>query len=260
MKKYKENFTEDELRQALHANDNKAGELLEDPEKWKRFKDKFDDFLHKSYKIPVLGSVIDDIVSMVQIVDVYIKKEYVDVPWTSLISIVGALIYVLSPVDLIPDVIPFLGYVDDVAVVLFVLGLGVGHDLEKFRSWQEQKREDSIALLEKMMVNAILEILDGDLLGALILCNDNMFRMLSVKGSDNDETAPFDCRVHYLNMPVDILKDMHIEGEEDHLVFLNRVAKSGEMRWSPVGKLAAIHEADFSRYEEFFSLMEEEDE
>ena len=258
MKKCKENFTEEELRQAFHANDNRAGELLEDPEKWRELKDKFDDILHKSYKIPVLGSVIDDIVSMVQIVDAYIKKEYVDVPWTSLLSIVGALIYVLSPVDLILDVIPFLGYVDDVSVVLSVLELGIGHDLEKFRSWQEQKRKNGIASLEKMMVITILEILDGDLLGALILCNDNMFRMLSVKGSNEDETVPFDCRVHYLSMPVDILKEMYIEGEDDYLDFLNRVAESGELRWSPVGKLAAIHETDFSRYEGYFSLMEEE--
>lgn len=260
MKRYKENFTEEELKWALHANENKAGELLEDPEKWRKFKDKFDDFLRKSYKIPVLGSVIDNIVSMVQIVDAYIKKEYIDVPWTSMLSIVGALIYILSPIDLIPDVIPFLGYVDDAAVVLFVLRLGVGHDLERFRSWQDQKREDSIASLEKMMVNAILEILDGDLLGALILCNDNIFRMLSVKEPDEDENAPFDCRVHYLSMPVGILRDMYIEGEDSHLDFLNRVAESGELRWSPVGKLAAIHEADFSRYEGYFSLKEEEDE
>ena len=32
--------------------------------------------------------------------------------------------YVLSPIDIIPDAIPFVGYLDDAAVVLLVLNLG----------------------------------------------------------------------------------------------------------------------------------------
>lgn len=74
--------------------------------------------------------MIDDIISMYQLVESYVKREYTDIPLTSIISILAALIYVISPIDLIPDFIPGIGYFDDAAVVTLVLGLGVGPDLD----------------------------------------------------------------------------------------------------------------------------------
>lgn len=39
---------------------------------------------------------------------------------SSYLLIIGALIYILSPIDLIPD-IPLIGWLDDLFVILFVL-------------------------------------------------------------------------------------------------------------------------------------------
>lgn len=36
--------------------------------------------------------------------------------------IIGALGYLISPIDIIPDVLPFTGYSDDVAVMIFAIG------------------------------------------------------------------------------------------------------------------------------------------
>lgn len=258
MKRYKESFTEDELKQALHANDDAAKELLEDSDKWASFKEKIDDFLHRSNKIPVLRSIIDDLASMVQIIDAYVKREYTDIPWTTLLSIVGALIYVLSPIDLIPDFIPVIGYFDDAAVVLLVLNLGAGHDLEKFKAWQEEKRQQVIADLEKMTGQAIQELLEDNMLGALILSSDNKLRVLAVEPTDTDE-PPYDCKVLFLSMPVDILRAMYLDKEEELLDFLRGVTDYEGFVWSPIGKLEPIHEANFEKYEDYFSIMEEED-
>lgn len=89
--------------------------------------------MKKAEKIPILGGMIDDIVCMVSLVDSYIKKEYSDIPVGTIISIVAALIYLLSPIDLIPDFVPVVGYLDDAAIVFFVLNFGVDKDLEKYR-------------------------------------------------------------------------------------------------------------------------------
>ncbi|MDV3242044.1 MAG: DUF1232 domain-containing protein, partial [Methylocaldum sp.] len=55
-------------------------------------------------------------------------------PWYALSAIVAALLYVLSPVDLIPDVIPILGYTDD-ALMLSVCLLLVEQQLAEYESW-----------------------------------------------------------------------------------------------------------------------------
>lgn len=65
----------------------------------------------------------------------YVNGSYREVPWNILASIGGTLLYVLSPVDLIPDFIPLVGYVDDAAVFAFCLNF-IEKDLEAYRSWK----------------------------------------------------------------------------------------------------------------------------
>ena len=73
-KRFKTNFTEEELKNALFSRQDQAEEILNDKKKWEKFKVKFETFLHKSYDIPVLGTVIDDIISMYQLVESYVKR------------------------------------------------------------------------------------------------------------------------------------------------------------------------------------------
>jgi uncharacterized membrane protein YkvA (DUF1232 family) len=67
----------------------------------------------------------------------YINGNYRQVPKGSIVAIIGALIYFLSPIDLIPDFIPVIGYVDDI----FVLGLvfnQVKSDLDEYEIWKNE--------------------------------------------------------------------------------------------------------------------------
>ena len=60
--------------------------------------------------------------------------RYKEFPLGSLIALVGALLYFLSPVDLIPDTLPGIGYLDDITV----LGIAVKFaytDLEAYKEW-----------------------------------------------------------------------------------------------------------------------------
>jgi uncharacterized membrane protein YkvA (DUF1232 family) len=53
-------------------------------------------------------------------------------------AIVAALLYVLSPIDLLPDFIPIVGYVDDALVVAACLAL-VEQDLINYKEWKKQQ-------------------------------------------------------------------------------------------------------------------------
>ena len=61
----------------------------------------------------------------------YVKKEYTDIPTGTIIAILSALIYFVSPIDFILDSIPGIGYLDDVAVVAVCWNL-VSSDIEEY--------------------------------------------------------------------------------------------------------------------------------
>ena len=112
---------------------------MNDPVKWERFKTKFEAFLLKSTGNPVIEGVHDKLVTMYELVDSYIKKEYTGIQPGTVITFLSALIYMLSPFDMIPDVIPVTGYTDDAAVIIHVLKSGAEMDLRKFRECKDEK-------------------------------------------------------------------------------------------------------------------------
>jgi len=70
----------------------------------------------------------------------YWKGNYREVPWKSIAAIAGTLIYVLNPLDLIPDMILWLGFIDDAGVVALCLKM-VESDLLLYAAWKEEKEE-----------------------------------------------------------------------------------------------------------------------
>ncbi|WP_275287880.1 YkvA family protein [Halomonas elongata] len=64
------------------------------------------------------------------------RGRYRPVPWSAMGWMLLALVYLLSPLDLIPDVLMLIGLVDDVVVVGWLL-TRVDHSLEAYRRWKE---------------------------------------------------------------------------------------------------------------------------
>ncbi|MEE0521782.1 MAG: DUF1232 domain-containing protein [Bacteroidaceae bacterium] len=61
-----------------------------------------------------------------------LTRRYTRYSVFKLISIVGALAYVLTPVDLMPDFIPMIGLIDDTAVLLWAVSK-FGDELKKYK-------------------------------------------------------------------------------------------------------------------------------
>ncbi len=72
---------------------------------------------------------------MFSLINDYRKKRYTEVPWKTIAAVTGALLYVLNPLDLIPDFIPVIGMLDDASVLAVCLKL-VNDDLEKYTDWK----------------------------------------------------------------------------------------------------------------------------
>ncbi len=82
-----------------------------------------------------LGKFITEIKLLFTLIKDYVSGEYREIPWWTISAVVAALIYVLSPIDLIPDFIPIIGYIDDAAVVAACLKL-IQNDLQKYQTWK----------------------------------------------------------------------------------------------------------------------------
>lgn len=68
----------------------------------------------------------------------YKAGKYKEVPWKLIAGLVFAFIYLLSPLDVIPDVIPVVGFTDDVSVFGLVL-TGFAKEIQDYKDWRDSK-------------------------------------------------------------------------------------------------------------------------
>lgn len=85
----------------------------------------------------VIQKFVEDLKLLIRLVRAWANGSYKDVPVTTIVLAVAAIIYFVSPVDFIPDWIPVFGYSDDALVVAFVIS-AIRGDLEKFRGWEKK--------------------------------------------------------------------------------------------------------------------------
>ena len=85
-----------------------------------------------------LARFIEDGQLLIAIVKDYWSGAYRQIPYGAIASIVFTLIYVLNPFDLVPDMLPLIGQVDDVAVMGACLIL-VEQDLHKYKDWKQNQ-------------------------------------------------------------------------------------------------------------------------
>jgi len=73
--------------------------------------------------------------TMLRMLRAYISGEYREIPWKSLLMIVGSLLYFMMPLDLIPDFIPITGLADDISIILLVF-TSINEDIQAFLEYE----------------------------------------------------------------------------------------------------------------------------
>ena len=77
-------------------------------------------------KVPLMGTMVKS----------YVTGEYTKISPKVVALVLGALIYLVKGKDLIPDSIPILGWVDDIAVVALAIKLSE-KELREFEAWKK---------------------------------------------------------------------------------------------------------------------------
>ncbi len=93
--------------------------------------------INRKFRGPLAKFILDGRTLFSMVKD-YWHKNYREIPWWTVSAAAAALLYVLNPMDLVPDFIPFVGLLDD-ATVLSVCLFMIDRDLAKYRNWKGQK-------------------------------------------------------------------------------------------------------------------------
>jgi uncharacterized membrane protein YkvA (DUF1232 family) len=127
--------TKKQIADAIERTKSKAEEYASDPIKSKKL---LDDAVKKAKSYGAnrgsLAEVWSYLTALFRLLRAYIRKDYRDIPWGSIVLVIVAIIYFVSPIDLIPDILPG-GLIDDAAVIAFVVAQ-IKADLDNFLGWE----------------------------------------------------------------------------------------------------------------------------
>ena len=108
--------------------------------------DKLEDLLHEAYlkagNLRIgntrLSVLLEKIELFIQMIKAYLKGEYRDYPVRTLILIIAGLLYFINPFDIIPDFIPFTGYLDDLSIVIWIVS-SIDKDIRAFEEFMKSR-------------------------------------------------------------------------------------------------------------------------
>ena len=127
-------MTNDKVIAGLEARRGSAQRIASDRERTDRL---LEESRAKSEKhAGVLRALWTDFWTVWRFVRAWRDGVYRNVPWKSILIAIAGLFYFLDPIDIIPDFIPVIGYLDDGVVLAFV-AKAIHSDLEKFREWEK---------------------------------------------------------------------------------------------------------------------------
>ena len=124
----------DKAKEALNGFTAQAEEIIKNPQKLEELLQQLE---AKLKDVPKAGDALSRIPLMISMVRSYITKEYTEISPQVIVSLVCAIIYLLKGKDVIPDNIPVVGYVDDLAV--FAAAFMINEpELQAYTQWRTE--------------------------------------------------------------------------------------------------------------------------
>ena len=199
-----------------------------------KFLEKVALWLEKIRSTPVLGSLVEDLITMTQLLTDCARGIYEKLPRWTVFGLTAALVYAFSPIDLILDIIPFAGYLDDAAVISLILELGLARDLMQYRDWKRQKRSEAIEACRRDLVGELLDAIGENELAAAYLTEDRRIRLLLAK--PGDLSRPLPCRTRYVAIDEARLAALDLGDWEQLGDFFSQLFRDSRFRWSRFGR------------------------
>ena len=106
-----------------------------------RFFDVFTRSMSKAEGIGEFDEIKTDLGTVFSLVGDYLHGNYKKVSKTSLLLIIGSLLYLLNPMDIVPDFLLGVGFLDDLAVFTYMIKK-IRQELDKYRNWKDGSKSE----------------------------------------------------------------------------------------------------------------------
>ena len=117
-----------------HAAEAEAKKIVDNPEIVDQFAVKAADKARRNSSR--LGAIKKDFNTMIRMLRAWARGQYKGMSLSSVVIIVGAVIYFLNPIDAVADFLPFIGFSDDVAVIALAIAR-LKSEFERFEDWEK---------------------------------------------------------------------------------------------------------------------------
>lgn len=117
-----------------------AKDLMENPQGLKFKLDKAVEKVNTKSVKDSLGRNVEDLKTLIRMAKAWASRRYRKVSTQSIVYVIAAIIYFVTPTDFLPDFVLGLGFLDDIAVIRWAIGQ-IKEDLEKFKAWEASKAE-----------------------------------------------------------------------------------------------------------------------
>lgn len=87
-----------------------------------------------------LKSIFDDVRIIVELIKDYTNGVYRNLSKNSIILVIISLLYLINPLDIIPDML-FGGFIDDAAVIAYILKR-ISSELELYKEWKANHEDE----------------------------------------------------------------------------------------------------------------------
>ena len=139
MKEYYKDKVEDEFKKnQINYWKEKASRYVNDPSKSYKLLYDVEKKMHEKYPDDPISKLKRNVKQFINLFRDWITGEYKDIPLNSIIMIAAGLLYFVVSVDIIPDWLIGLGFIDDATVLSLILKQ-IGSDIKKYNNWKKNK-------------------------------------------------------------------------------------------------------------------------
>ena len=199
-----------------------------------RFLEKVAAWLERIRTAPVIGNLVEDLISMTELVSDCLKGVYEDLPRGTVFGILAALFYAFSPIDLILDIIPFAGFLDDAAVIGLILELGLARDLMQYRDWKHRRRSEELERARLALTEELLKHIEGSELAAAYLTEELQIKLLLARPGDT--ARPLPCRAKLVPLDPAELERLELKSWEQIGEFGSQIFRDSRIGWTRFGR------------------------